>query len=102
MQERNWLLTDLAEQSGIAGSVISRWMLGQQPSPRSIKAVATALSLPYEEVWQAALNERVTDEDPRRLELARLLERVPLTQDRYLLLRSQLLAMVEVADSTGT
>jgi len=57
--------------------------------------VADALSLPYEEVWQAALNERVSSEDPHRLELARLLERVNLTQERYTTLRTLMMVMIE-------
>lgn len=95
LQLREWNLSDLSEQSGIAVSVISRWMQGQQPSANSIRSVARAFSLPYEEVWQAALNERVSTEDPQRLELTRLLERVDLTKERYTTLRTLMMVMIE-------
>lgn len=46
MTARGWMLTDLAQESGLSNSTIGRFFSGQRRTPRVAKKIANALNHP--------------------------------------------------------
>jgi transcriptional regulator with XRE-family HTH domain len=86
LQERGWNALRLSTEIGVVPSLVSRWMSAtQKPRPESLQAIAQAMQLSEQEVYQAAgyLSTEEAVDDPRKLELIRKIEALELTPERY-------------------
>jgi transcriptional regulator with XRE-family HTH domain len=105
MAERGWNALRLAHEIDVVPSLVSRWMSATQiPSVESLKAIADALQVSEVETLTAAgyLSPEVVPDDPRRLELLRLLHEVELTQERYEMINGLLRVMAQAPAPQST
>ena len=79
-KEKGWSQRDLASASNISNAEISRLESGKrkEPSPSVLKEIAKALSVPFEELLQAAgILDESTEEKGRAFVAARSSQPIP-------------------------
>lgn len=98
MRRNGWKQSDLARTMHTSGSVLGRWMSGEnRPSPEKLRQAADGLRVDYDELLVRA-GYREEHRGPRsrwHADLCAKLERVQLTQMQYELLDAQLSVMLE-------